>query len=1308
MSPRLKKILAIPAILLVLAVVFFFVYLNSGSFARRAQAWLVDWMEARYQVEVELDGLDLDIFRLRARLTGLRIFQRPRQYPEPALQFESVLVDAHLSVLFSDEIRLQRVDLNGPVLRLRSPQDGPFNLRAMFAGKTAGAAGGGSGFDLGSLTIEELNIDRGRLIYNDRVLPITTTRFGFRGAVEAGITKGSYQGRLALSGLDLETEKVLIPSANVAVNLSGNMEGISDLRIDLDSAPLKAALQGQIADFSSFAYQFQAEIESRVEDLKRPGFLDSLQSAPLRSRGTLTGQGKSFLYQGRVTSALVTAYDLDFQEISAQITVDAEKADFSDLGGIFRGGRISGSGRLAISEDLQTEIKAQVEGTRLDGFHRLLSGRADASIDLSYPGRQWEKIRGRGRGRYQAELKLDLLDPRLPALSLAGSTPIRIAESTVYLQGGEASGEGLALKYSFQIDGDQNYRGQASLQAEWADRLLQAVLIEYAQQLPPQLQDRLALRGALRLEAQLKGRGDAFNLRSQLEPTQVLWQGEPMGRLSAQALWTPEALHLEEIHLQEGPVDGQGLLLLPLPHPADFTLRMQARAANLPVELFESFLPPELEAGGRVSGDLRLSRAPAQPWTLQSDFSLTQPRLLGRRLDSLSGRLSLAEQRLLLENLQGSLEEGSLRGSLTALLDEESFQELRLQARNLPLEPLAGPDLPLAGRADLTLDAQGPWTSPDFDLRIEAPALSLADYKLEDAKLSAQGRQGRVEFQFEHRMYGSDVLHSQGTVSLQPPYQADARLSFADLALGPFIQEAAEVELGDAFAAQVTGSVTFKGDLAQLARADIGIDLDTLHLTSTGYELSNPAPLKASLRQGMIRIEPFTVQGPQTALTLSGNISVQPPRELQLRLEGNTNLRLFNDFLPSGVMSGEVQLNTVISGSLADPRIVGSGSLSKGIFYSPDLFTSLYNVRGEFKFNPSQVSIDSLRAGTSMGQIQAQGGIFLNGFLPESWQINLYGTGLQPSFPENVLSVVDANLDYLKSEAGQLITGSVVVRSAEYTRNISLTELITGYLTGTDLDLYEQTGSDIDLDVSVEGYRALRVDNNLADLNASADLRVRGTVASPVLLGNINIDRGELTLEGNDYSINRGVINFNDPRRTKPNINFEAETNVRDFDVTVQIRGPLDRLNFNFRSDPPLPQPDIFSLLAVGETLEDLGGGGGDSIYRTGSLGVVGAGRVLSRALGESLESRTDKLFGLQRFTVDPFLADEGRDPGARITLGRQISDNVGVTYVTDIGSENSGQIVIVEIQLLEWLTAVATREQDGSLAVDFKLKKRF
>ncbi len=125
----------------------------------------------------------------------------------------------------------------------------------------------------------------------------------------------------------------------------------------------------------------------------------------------------------------------------------------------------------------------------------------------------------------------------------------------------------------------------------------------------------------------------------------------------------------------------------------------------------------------------------------------------------------------------------------------------------------------------------------------------------------------------------------------------------------------------------------------------------------------------------------------------------------------------------------------------------------------------------------------------------------------------------------------------------------------------------------------------LQLDVRVATQHTLEVETALTrNIQADADLRVRGTPDHPILLGHVTVNSGQIEFFGNKYSINRGEINFNNPAKIEPVINMDLSTKVRGITVDISFSGSLNKLNFSYRSDPPLEASDIIALLAVGRT----------------------------------------------------------------------------------------------------------------------------
>ena len=124
----------------------------------------------------------------------------------------------------------------------------------------------------------------------------------------------------------------------------------------------------------------------------------------------------------------------------------------------------------------------------------------------------------------------------------------------------------------------------------------------------------------------------------------------------------------------------------------------------------------------------------------------------------------------------------------------------------------------------------------------------------------------------------------------------------------------------------------------------------------------------------------------------------------------------------------------------------------------------------------------------------------------------------------------------------------------------------------------------LQLNLQVTSAPELQVETAAARLTGDVDLNVRGTAAHPVLIGSVNATEGEVVFEGARYQVNHAEITFNNPVRLAPVFDAELVTRIREYEVTLNFYGPLDRLNTTYRSEPPLPTSEIVGLLAFGQT----------------------------------------------------------------------------------------------------------------------------
>jgi translocation and assembly module TamB len=316
--------------------------------------------------------------------------------------------------------------------------------------------------------------------------------------------------------------------------------------------------------------------------------------------------------------------------------------------------------------------------------------------------------------------------------------------------------------------------------------------------------------------------------------------------------------------------------------------------------------------------------------------------------------------------------------------------------------------------------------------------------------------------------------------------------------------------------------------------------------------------------------------------------------------------------------------------------------------------------------------------------------------------------GASVRYPAGFLLRGDAELTLQATAEGRQIRGEIELDRLDYVQDIDLapTQIVQRFLTRTRLQVDETDPvlASTHLAIAVDAPGALRVRNNLARLDGSVDLTLRGTLANPVLFGEVTTrEGGTISYGGNDYQLERGTLTFANPSRPVPIVDFVARTEIDDYELRLDVGGSLDRLTTNFSSNPPLSEYDVLALLATGSTT-------GDELFSgTASDGANRAQAAESLLYGQAaalIGQRVGTLFGVDRLQIEPLTTGETVS-AARVTVGKRLSRRIYVTYSVDPTS-TAQQILEVEWRLSDELTLVLTQNGDGSYALDTRWGRRF
>jgi translocation and assembly module TamB len=238
------------------------------------------------------------------------------------------------------------------------------------------------------------------------------------------------------------------------------------------------------------------------------------------------------------------------------------------------------------------------------------------------------------------------------------------------------------------------------------------------------------------------------------------------------------------------------------------------------------------------------------------------------------------------------------------------------------------------------------------------------------------------------------------------------------------------------------------------------------------------------------------------------------------------------------------------------------------------------------------------------------------------------------------------------------------------------------------------------LNLGVSSENNINLVSRTLSVAGSANLRVRGTAANPVILGRVNLDSGDIILNGDRFVLNGGPIEFVNPSETQPVVNLALNTTIQQYNISMRFNGPIDQLRTNYSSDPALPSADIINLLAFGSTTEA-------SANAPSTPANQQAESLVASQVSSQVTSRLSKVAGISQLSINPVLAGGTSQgpPGANITIQQRVTGNLFVTFSSNVASTQN-QTIQGQYQISPRVAVSATRDQNGGVAFDTLIKK--
>jgi translocation and assembly module TamB len=586
-----------------------------------------------------------------------------------------------------------------------------------------------------------------------------------------------------------------------------------------------------------------------------------------------------------------------------------------------------------------------------------------------------------------------------------------------------------------------------------------------------------------------------------------------------------------------------------------------------------------------------------------------------------------------------------------------------------------------------------------------------------DLRLVAKTEGDRLDFNLNSNLAGSQIV-GKGQATLRADYPLTAQIRFSNVTysgLQPLIQEQTIAQpLFDVFA---EGDITLSGPVRKPEAMSGKVSLGRLEVVakttpaagSQPVAIRNDGPIVFALDKSTLKVQQARMVGPQTEIVLAGTAQATGTQALDLNVKANTNLGLLQEMSRSIYSSGAIALQAAVRGTMTKPLVNGRLDLKDASFNYIELPNGISNANGVIIFSGDSATIQNLTAESGGGKLRA-GGFVRYGSTALAYSLRASADGVRVRQPPGASIVATAQVNLTGTSDRSLLAGTVTLdriafspRSdaggllARTSQPAEVPEAPIGPVAGMRLDIAVRTSPNVAFETSLA-----------QDIQADVDLRVRGTLASPGVVGRITITHGEMVFFGTKYTVSQGAISFYDPNRINPILNIDLQTNAKGVNVVLNVSGPIDNMKLTHRSDPPLQFNEIIALLATGRTpTSDPNLVAKEPATPPQSLQQMGQSALISQAIANPVASRLERVFGVSQLKIDPTFTSGSELPQARMTLQQQISSDITFTYITNLNQTNA-QIIRVEWALNpEWL-AVATREETGRFGVDFFYRRSF
>ncbi|MGH9512292.1 MAG: translocation/assembly module TamB domain-containing protein [Terriglobales bacterium] len=1308
-------------------------YATTNSFQAMVRNRLVNQLQRITGGRVEVGGVHTVPFKFQIEVRNLTIHGRERDTAIPYAHVDQLMVHLKLTSLLTSGLTFRSVVLEHPVIHIIFYPDGSTNQpapeRVMRSGNKALE-------NLFALSITELEVRRGELFWNDQRIPLDFTASDVFADMNYSLLHRRYETSLLLGKATTRYGNFTPVSwtASAHLRLAENSIEVQSLRMTSGRSRIQAA--GTLINFIHPTVNATYDAVFDLNEVRAIAHIPEIRGGVIEASGKGAWSTTDFSLIGKLE-----AKDLSFRNGSLTLrdatfksgySVDPQRILLPDIAGNILGGAVAGSAEITDWQTLQSSPRKSKMGGELDRESRVRLELRDISASeaakaISTARRPFSKMNivgdvtgtvnatwYRSPANAVADIVFDVVAPaklRPGQLAVNGHarTTYRRATQELVVSEFTASTKATQIKASGTLSSSAtvNLSVSTSNLGEWQPIL---VAVGYDQPVPVRLLGPASFNGmatghlsSITFSGKLQSGNfdfivpatsrtpeedvhwDSFVTDMRLSPAGLALRNSELRRNST-AIHFDINLGLEDRHFTP---------------TSPFTARIDMQHANLG-ELME-MAGYRYPASGMMDLSVQLAGTRSDPEG-NGQIHISDAVIYGQPVQQVSSTLSFNRHELVLHNLEMAQLQTRVMGDASYDFSARSFS-LDLSGSHFDLariSKLRSSRVSVQGTLDFVARGSGTIENPDIKAQIHLRNLTVDQELAGDFTLNAVS-QGPEIYLSGVSQFKTAELGLKGTVRPSGDWPASLDLHFARLDIDPVLLAYLRGHVTGH--SSVAGDLHMEGPLRRPSKLNLAGNLTDLSADIEHVKLHNEGPVQFAIANHLLKVSHFHLLGDDTDLSGEGSVNLSGGRELDFRARGQLNLQLIRSYNPDFTESGTVNVDMSVTGTASNPLAQGRMQITNGSVAYADSPSALSGINGSLLFNQGQFQIEKLTGHVGGGTVAFQGQAnWSNRVL--NFDLGLHGQEVRLRYPQGVSSTANLDLQLSGSSVASTLTGDITVTKVAVTPGFDFGAYLQRTAQSSAISQTNPVLNRVRLDIHIVTVPELQMQTAVIRLSGDADLHLRGTAAKSVLLGRADVLEGQAYFNGTKYRLERGDVTFTNPVTTVPVVDLQASTRVRDYDLTLNLNGPADKLNLTYRSEPPLPTSDIIALLAFGQTTQQSA-----QLQQSGapSVSQAASNAILAAALNTAVNNRAQRLFGVSRIKIDPQGLNTETSPtqsGPAITIEQQVASNITVSYSTNV-AQTSQQVIQAEYNVTRNISIVAIRDENGVVSFDVKIRRR-